>query len=92
MPSGVRHDSPQEPAPPMVVVGVDGSEESKDALCWAVDSANPSGARVTVCRRVGSGGRGAQDFERNDCRCARGSSFGFGEGGGLLWRSCSGTR
>ena len=46
MPSGVRHDSPQKPAPPPVVVGVDGSEESKDALRWAVDYAELAGARV----------------------------------------------
>ncbi len=39
-----KQGSPQEARP--VVVGVDGSQESKDALRWAVDYASIVGARV----------------------------------------------
>jgi nucleotide-binding universal stress UspA family protein len=33
---------------PLIVVGVDGSDESRSALCWAVDEARLRGARLRV--------------------------------------------
>jgi nucleotide-binding universal stress UspA family protein len=46
MPSPTDHETPGEDALPSVVVGVDGSEASKQALRWAADYARLTGGQL----------------------------------------------